>query len=69
MAALTTNIADKHDKAAVNGLNGHALSGNTFEAAAKVRVAPGHTSWWSSRLDVHALAHENTIHATVLSRS
>ena len=30
---------------------------NTFEAAAKVRVAPGHASWWSSNwLNVHALS-------------
>ena len=30
---------------------------NTFKAAAKVRVAPGHTSWWSSNwLNDHALS-------------
>ena len=35
---------------------------NTFEAAAKVRVAPGHTSWWSSnRLNVHTLSRLYTL--------
>ena len=30
---------------------------NTFEAAAKVQVVPGHAAWWSSNwLNVHALS-------------